>query len=329
MAKAKPTVVDGVAWTPALREQVWPSRPGPGPRLDPLEKLLDDRRDYLGQHGHLLPKHAEGRSHAAAHLVPLMDAVSAMSERPNPEGPLDLDVEAAIVALERVPVFSSMKFWLVREGPAFALKALVRSHQLNSSARTVSNYGHPIFLREGWDAAHRDPEYADSAWETMRGVVNAADDAAYATLRALADTLRKGAPSVVRAFLAFAFSPEHEWADEAAAAVIKEAPAVSGWCRNLITVASVDHGVALARNEDWIFSERQLLTMLARHGSAAAPVLLAAMEAAPNNTARKTYAKVLAMIETEAAALGFAKLSVLRTYPHPFLTSIPQGGRVA
>ncbi|MGC4120976.1 MAG: hypothetical protein QM765_41650 [Myxococcales bacterium] len=222
------------------------------------------------------------------------------------EGALDVGTEAALVALALYPPFSAIDFWLHHEGPLFALQALVKSHELCSSARTVSNYGDPIFLRDGWDDAGHSPEYAEEGWRKLRQAVNAADEATYAKLRKTADELRPKAPPVVQAWIAFAFAAERAWADDAAKQVLAKLSEASGWCRFLVTVASVEHGVALARNKEWIFSEAQLLTLLAREGGAAAPVLFAALDAAPNNSARKTYAQLLAMVETEEVARGFA-----------------------
>ncbi len=314
MAKKPLKLENGVAWTDEMKEQVLGWRPGPCPELAPLDEVLEERRERVqnkaqGGRINLVPKIIEGRAQTAAHLLPLTDAVLAMIESgdPVPKGSLDVGTEAALVALELYRPYCAIEFWLHREGPLFALRALVKSHEFCSSARTISSYGKPIYLRDGWEDAGNSPEYAENAWLKLRQAVNAADEATYAELRQEADALRAKAPVAVQAWIAFAFTAERAWADEAAKQVVAAFREASGWCRCLVAVASIEWGVKLAQNKQWVLGEEHLLTLLAREGGAAAPVLLAALDTASNNDDRKTYATLLSRVETEEAARGLAR----------------------
>ena len=93
----------------------------------------------------------------------------------------------------------------------------------------------------------------------------------------------------VKAFLAIAFATEREWSDEAAREVLAETHP-SGWCKGLVTVASVELATRLAQNKEWALEEDAI----------------AALGASGNNDERKRIAKLLARIETEEAARAFA-----------------------
>ena len=310
--KEAPVLDRGVAWTAEMRDEVWPWRGHPNPafRKDYVERSCDlvaafaERRQYMDYDEHMRPWFRAGLKRVPVGERAMMEGALAIRDETTMPTKLDPDVEVALVALEIQHVFTAVPFWIAKEGLEMALRTLVRCHAYHSSGHDEGYGDHGVWVVHAPDGAGSYPEYAESGWEVLRARLATADDATYASMREVAEELRANAPTVVRAFLAIAFATERDWADEAAeAALAEEHP--SAWCKRLVTVASLELGARLARNERWAFEEGEILTLLAREGGAAVPVLGAALSAAGNNDERKRYAKLLARIETEDAARAF------------------------
>jgi hypothetical protein len=303
-----------IAWTPALREQVWSWRGHVNPafqreelaKTKDLKACFKDRRSYMGYDSHLRPYFKAGLGRVAKAEKPMMErALAIRDEKKLPSGPLDQDTEVALVALEIQPVFCAMPFWIAKEGLEFAFRTLVRCHGYWTSGDEHGYGTHGVWVMHDNTREGTHPEYADSAWQLLRAALAVADDATYESLRRVAESLRASAPVVVQSLIACAFATESAWADEAADAVLAQGRAASGWSKALVTVASQGRCVALAENKEWALQEEEILTLLARDGSAAVPVIAASLRTAGNNDYRKIYAKLLALIETEDAARAF------------------------
>ena len=217
---------------------------------------------------------------------------------------LDEDTEVALVALDIQHVFNAMPFWIAKEGLEFAMRTLARCHEYHSSGHDHGYGTHGVWVVHAPDEAGEYPEYADSGWMLLRARLATTDEATYASMRKVAEKIRAKASTMVKAFLAIAFA-DRAWADEAATEALAEKHP-SGWHRQLVADASIDLAKRLAENKEWSLDEDAIATLFAREGGAAAPVLVAALGAAGNNEERKGLAKLLAMIETEEAARGFA-----------------------
>jgi hypothetical protein len=142
------------------------------------------------------------------------------------------------------------------------------------------------------------------AWRLLRGVIAAASADVYAEARAIADPARRALAGEYQAALAFAF-PDEPWGDEAAEALLASA-AVRQWSepsQMVVTVAGLAHGERLARL-GFSLELPFLLTLLARHGAAAVPVLAAALDSS-NPGGRKEAALALALVRTPEALRAF------------------------
>jgi hypothetical protein len=254
-----------------------------------------------------------GLAHVSGRLRAMSESALrvARDERAMPTTPLDCDTEVGLVALEMVPIFAALPYWIAREGLGFALRALAATHVHWSSAKD-QGYGGDIWIMNDETHAHRMPEYADSAWRLVRGVLAAADDATYAAARETARALRESAHPVVRSMLAFAFTTERDWADEAAKDALARGPRASGYENVLVTVASLDLAAVLAKMW-WEQSDAELFTLLMREGATGASVVAAALDTASNNAHRKRYANILATVQTEGVAETFSRYIANKT----------------
>jgi hypothetical protein len=303
-----------VAWTDELQAEVWSWRGHVNPAFEreyvelskDLGACFEKRIEYMGYDSHLRPFFKAGLGRVDAALKPMMQAaLDVRDDKKLPKGPLEAETEIALVALEIQPVFAAMPFWIAKEGLEFALRTLVKCHEFWTSG-DEHGYGlHGVWIMHDRTREGSHPEYADSAWQLLRALLASADDASYAHMRTVASELWKGAPTVIKAFIASAFTTEPDWAREAAAEVLAQGDAASGWSMALVTVTDIDDAAKLAARTDWEIGQPELLTLLARVGSAAAPVVAAALGSASNNEFRKRYAKLLALIETEEAAAAF------------------------
>ena len=129
-----------IDWTPELEALAFSTRAAVNPAW--LGKLYDDvpypfevkvayanARDW--DHQRELRMIELGRERAPQKLRPVMDRViEARKAKAPPSGRLDLDVEAALVALEVAHTFSIVAYWIAKEGVDFAIRALVRAHGL-------------------------------------------------------------------------------------------------------------------------------------------------------------------------------------------------------
>ncbi len=321
MAKKKapdPSLLDrGVRWTDEQRREVWSWRGAVNPEFEreDLEQMRDPRgrfKDRVRQIGYDFPRtkkwFKKGLERVEPSVRPMMEAaLEAAAQKKEAPGPLEIETEVALVALDIIAVFYSFEYWVSKEGLPFALRALARCHEYWTSG---DEYGYTdeegVWLMHDRTRSGSLPEYAGAAWKQLRAALAVTDDATYTETKKLAAELRAGAPPVVRALIAIAFATERDWANEAADETLAEQDP-SGWAKALVTVADVSRGVRLARNKEWCIEEDEMLTLMAREGSAAAPVIVAALETAGNNEWRKTYAKLLSMIETEQVAVAFAK----------------------
>jgi hypothetical protein len=146
-----------------------------------------------------------------------------------------------------------------------------------------------------------------TSWRALRGVLAVTNDAEYAEARDLADGARRDLPGEYHAAIAFAF-PDEPWGDEAAEALL--ASTEDGrWepAQMVITVASVAHAVRIARL-GYPIEPPFALTLLARHGASAVPVLAAALGAVTERRRRKEIGDSLALVATREALEAFLPL---------------------
>ena len=306
-----------IDWTPELEALAFSTRAAVNPAW--LGKLYDDvpypfevkvayanARDW--DHQRELRMIELGRERAPQKLRPVMDRViEARKAKAPPSGRLDLDVEAALVALEVAHTFSIVAYWIAKEGVDFAIRALVRAHGL-----VPSHYEHTysvggamrMWIEEGFACA--DHLEASHAWSTIRAVLALTDEKTYARARAVATELRKSVPLGVRAWIAFAFPDEQAWADADAEAALAE-KTFTGPTRYLATVASAPLAERLIRLPGSYYDDEHLVTLIKKHGDAAAPLIGAAMTSSGRAEKRKDNAKILARIRAPEAARAFAE----------------------
>jgi hypothetical protein len=137
---------------------------------------------------------------------------------------LDVETEAAAAAILAGPApFDAQErlaplldVWIAREGPAFALAALLRAGELD-----VHHRGGALEV-----GAHEIPHFYFAsgfvgAWRGLRERLTAHDDAGYRAARDQAAALREGASQLVRCVLAYTFPLEGAWARTEAAAPVE------------------------------------------------------------------------------------------------------------
>jgi hypothetical protein len=318
-----------IAWTDDARARVYPSRAMLNPAFLPAQVArlgsanpwrfpFDAEACYAQARRHWArPSRridALVRTGLAQNPQRWRDAVerAVAAERPEELVPLDIDVEAVTVALELCPAFAAMPLWLAAEGPGFAAAALAAVHRLDSFAKREGYLdARGTWIVETGAREWHTPEYADSAWFLLRGALATADDATHAAARARAEALRERAPAVVQAMLGFAFADD-AWATatcaEAIAIASRQKKLWSWMFARLATVASRADAEALVRGNRAV-DEADLLTLLARHGADALPIVVAAIEGSSHNDHRKACARVLLRVHTEAAAAAFGRLA--------------------
>lgn len=306
-----------IDWSPELEDLVFSTRASVNPAW--LAKLYDDvpypfdvkvayanARDW--DHTREIRMIELGRDRAPAKLRPVIErAIAARKAKAPPTGRLDVDVEAAKVALEIAHTFSIAAYWIAKEGVEFAIRTLVRAHGL-----VPSHYEHTysvggamrMWIEEGFGCA--DHLEASHAWSTIRAVLALSDAKTYARARAVAAELRKTVPLGVRAWISFAFPDEQGWADEDATEALAEKP-FTGPTRYLATVASAPLAERLIRLGDAHYDDALLATLLRKHGDEAAPLIGAAMASAGRAEQRKSNAKLLMRVRAPIAARIFAE----------------------
>jgi hypothetical protein len=140
-------IVDGIAWTPELRARVYPARTIANPtyRDDFLRTVdltypidADAAREgaarYWKSEKTDIARAKEGLKKNPAHWRSAVEAVLARCKKPQVDQPLDVDVEAATVALEICPLFMALPYWIAAGGIPFAMRALIRCHEVVSYA---------------------------------------------------------------------------------------------------------------------------------------------------------------------------------------------------
>ena len=136
---------DDIAWTPALRTRVYPSRryPNAAYRDAQLQRVglthpLDPRacRDlaasYWDARTRAAALAATGLANNPPHWRATVAAALARTAQTDRQSRLDVDTEAAAVVLELCPLFAALPYWLASAGLPFALRALSRCHELTS-----------------------------------------------------------------------------------------------------------------------------------------------------------------------------------------------------
>ncbi|MEW2633542.1 SMI1/KNR4 family protein [Streptomyces sp. NPDC048389] len=248
----------------------------------------------------------KGARHAEPSMAELgLRAAALYRSGERPDG-LDLDVEVAMAELQLQVTQAAVPFWLAAEGVVWTLRAMLRLHELAHSR-------HKVHYDPRWEwsgtwlietTAHASSQVAEcaSSWRLLRGVLAVADEAEYREARAVAAAAFDVAPVPVKAALSFVFSDEREWADRAAEDCLAQGGGSDEVVRMLVTTARVDLGERLVERQPGCLDAATLLTLMAREGAGAAPVLDAAMRHARGNNERLVFARYLAMIRTRDAA---------------------------
>ncbi|MFD4859061.1 SMI1/KNR4 family protein [Streptomyces atratus] len=317
-----------VVWTEEQRGKVYPTRARVNP--DHLTEGLDrgpcwlaavppfdaagcfaeardkSRHDAFRGWEYAVHQVEKGARHAAPSVAALGLRAAALyrsGERPDV---LDLDVEVAIVELQMQATWDAVPFWLAAEGVVWTLRAMLRLHELAHNQHKV--HYDPRWQWSGtWlieSTAHASFQVAecDSSWRLLRGVLAVADEADHRAARAVAEAAFDAARVPVKAALSFVFPDEREWADRAAEDCLAQGGGGDKVVRMLVTTTGVDWGERLVERQPGCLDEATLLTLLAREGAGAAPVLDAAMRHARGNNDRLVFARHLAVIRTRDAA---------------------------
>ncbi|MFI2433053.1 SMI1/KNR4 family protein [Streptomyces sp. NPDC018693] len=248
----------------------------------------------------------KGARHAESSMAELglrAVALHRSGERPDR---LDLDVEVAMAELQLQRTWNAVPFWLAAEGVVWTLRAMLRLHEL-------AHNQHEVHYDPRWEwsgrwlietTAHASSQVTECApgWRLLRGVLAVADEADHRAARAVAAAAFDTAPMPVKAALSFVFPDEREWADRAAEDCLAQGGGSDEVVRMLVTTAGVARGERLVERQPGCLDEATLLTLLAREGAGAAPVLDAALRHARGNNERLVFARHLAMIRTPDAA---------------------------
>ncbi|OJY15750.1 MAG: hypothetical protein BGO98_24065 [Myxococcales bacterium 68-20] len=305
-----------IHWTAESQALVYPTRAEPNASYlpsvlkavssrNPLTWPFDVAQAWTGarawDHRREIERAQNGLGSATTELRAVMERAIAERQRTSPpDEALDVDVEAATVALDIAHTWSIVPYWIAKQGVPFALEALVRAHALEPSHNKHGYGSGKIWLEESWDHSARLD--SGTGWNILRGCLAVADAPLYDEARRVANRLRPSLPLGIRSAVAFAFPDERAWVAEAAQAVFDEPQRWHGDIRRLVATADLETAERLADSMELYFDETFLFTVLARHGAAGARVIGAAMTAAPNNDLRKRHAKVLVNVAAESAA---------------------------
>lgn len=309
-------------WTPEQRALVLPSRALPDRQID-VDGTVDGKtaaqwfervhRRWTARSRSLqlqrtgLPQTAPALLGIATAVLERVDAPPTM-----PTAPLDVDVEAASICMDRNAIGDAVPWWWAKEGPAFTVRAFARCYDFSDYGRTHF-YDDEVgtWLLEGQDDAWSRPEYADGAWRFLRARLALLDDEAFATAAAAASAVAPSAALPARAGLALAFN-DRRAADAVVAALepviaptrARQKKHYTAFMARLVSVASADAATALLRWPNDALKPEDLLTLVAHDGVAALPVVVAAFEYAVNNDQRLAAARALLPLDhPEVAAL--------------------------
>jgi hypothetical protein len=325
--------VDGIAWTPESRARVYASRRirNPAYRLSLLEgasvsypfdaKACRDSALYYWSEKRKLERVEAGLANNPPGWRGAVETALARGKKPKQDIPLDIDVEAATVTLELCPLFAAMPYWLATGGIVFALRTMIRCHELASYAKQHGYSEAGTWILETRRHSFDRPEDNADAWELLRAMLADAVEPIYDEAHGIADEARlRTAGSVanesaLQLLLPFAFPDESAWAAAAskpALALAKQAK--RGYTPGLaryVAVAPVETAIELLTcTINTAVSADDLVTVLAHHGAeGGARVLEAALDGAANEAQRKTWCEVLLAVRTDEVGRLFARLA--------------------
>lgn len=318
-------LVDGIAWTAWQRGEVLPSRrfPNPAHRAKLLKSCgaLDyplDRdhcfRNFVayGRQESCQRQRARAISGLASNPPAWRAAVEQAIENaahPESRGPFDVDAEAAAVTLEIYPLWVALSYWLAEAGIVFALRALVRCHDISPLARD-SDPGDTTYLFDRPD--DRRGLVTHDRWELLRCMLADAIEPTYDEAHGIADLARiRAQDPEVQLLIAFAFPDEHAWARDAAPAALALSKKRRGVfaLANYLTVAPIKTAMKLVdRSPSWMVSNR-IATLLAHHGAEATPVLAKLLSHAGNDSQRSNWCDYMLSIRTAGATRALDRLA--------------------
>jgi hypothetical protein len=323
-----------IAWTDELRARVYSSRTFPNPAyrdaqlesvslaypIDP-EKARASAAYYWKNEKQHLARAKAGLTTNPAAWRPAVEAALARCAKPDADHALDVDVEAATVTLELCPLFAAMPYWLSAGGIPFALRALIRCHELVNYAWRYGYTDRGAWIIETRDCSIDWPDDNHDAWGLMRAMLADAIEPVYDEAHGIADEARlrhaggKPDQSALALLLPFAFPDEQAWAKEGAAAAIGLAKqAKRGHTPGLayyLSVAPVETAIELltCTINDAVNAD-DVLAIFAHQGTTAGlRVLEVALERAPNEDRRKGFLDLLLAIRTPEAAKLFERLA--------------------
>ena len=228
---------------------------------------------------------------------------------PEARGPFDVDTEAAAVTLEIYPLWVAFSYWLAEAGIAFALRALVRCHDISPALRE-SDPGDTNYLFDRPD--EKRGLITHDRWELLRCMLSDAIEPTYDEAHGIADLARiRGADPEVQLLIAFAFPDEHAWARDAARAALALCKKRRGVfaLANYLTVAPIETALKIVeRSPSWMVTNR-IATLLAHHGVAAAPVLAKLLSRAGNDSQRSNWCDYMLSIRTAEARRALDRLA--------------------
>jgi hypothetical protein len=318
-------LVDGIAWTAWLRGEVIPSRrfPNPAHRAKLLKNL--GALDYPLDRDHCFRNFVaygrqdacqRQRARAIAGLASNPPAWRAAVEQaienaahPEARGPFDVDAEAAAVTLELYPLWVALSYWLAEAGIVFALRALVRCHDVSPLVRE-SDPGHTNYLVDRPD--DRRGLVTHDRWELLRCMLADAIEPTYDEAHGIADRARiRAADPEAQLLIAFAFPDEHAWARDAAPAALALARKRRGVfaLANYLTVAPIETAVKIVdRSPSWMVTSR-IATLLAHHGVETTPVLSKLLARAGSDSQRSNLCDYVLAIRTVEATRALDRLA--------------------
>jgi hypothetical protein len=323
-----------VALTPEMRARVYPSRKFPNPTF--RDAMLDGTgltfpfepeaaRKYVAESW----RDKDDQKRVKAGLAknppawrPVVERVLARCKHPNAKQALDVDVEAATVTLELCTLWEAVPFWIAEAGIPFALRAMIRCHELACSAREHGYGEGGLYILETRAFSFDWPEDNANAWELMRTLLADAIEPVYDEAHGIADAARlrtaKAKPdeSALQLLLPFAFPDETAWAKAAHASAIGLAKqAKRGYTPGLaryVSVAPVETAVELLScTVNTAVSADDLLTALAHHGPAGGVKIFEAALAttATTDAQRREWGTEMLAIRTAEASTAFNRLA--------------------
>jgi len=318
-------IVDGIAWTAWLRGEVIPSRRFPNPVH--RAKLLKNSGalDYPLDRDHCFrifvsygrqESCQRQRARAISGLATNPPAWRAAVERaignaahPESRGPFDVDAEAAAVTLEIYPLWVAFSYWLAEAGIVFALRALVRCHDVSPLLRD-SDPGDTNYLFDRPD--DKRGLVTHDRWELLRCMLADAIEPTYDEAHGIADLARiRAADPEVQLLIAFAFPDEHAWARDAAKAALALAKQRRGvfTLASYLTVAPIETAMKLVdRSPNWMVTSK-IATLLAHHGVEATPVLAKLLSRAGSDSQRSNLCDYMLSIRTAEARRALDRLA--------------------